>query len=227
VELGLQAQLVKKHGHEVPKLLDLLRRQSVGPDAARLTFSTAHRAKGLEWDCVRLLDDFVNPADTELLDSLEPRVRDEEINILYVAMTRARLKLKYPAKLLDWLQAHGDSRRDTSHWFLSAGSATVAGKPAKKVERRVVGAGKARPGDLAGIAARVAALPLIKDSASLHPNLRDARRQYPRAYEPWSAEEDELLKTAREHTNDPVRLARVFGRNIGGLTRRLDELGLD
>ncbi|EPL1091298.1 3'-5' exonuclease, partial [Escherichia coli] len=46
---------------------------------------TAHRCKGLEWDFVQLYDDFPDVLDPEL----DPMARDDEINLLYVASTRA------------------------------------------------------------------------------------------------------------------------------------------
>ncbi len=256
VELGLQTQLVKKHGDDIPALLELLQRRSEGPEKARLTFSTAHRAKGLEWDCVRLLDDFVDPTDRKLLEGLDRRERDEEFNILYVAITRARLKLKYPAKLLAWIEEHSRAGGEASHRFPAdeapetgdvpvvqegtrerreprrsrtprgAGAAPARRKAA--AGRKATGAKGPRAAvvDLSVISRQIADLPLKKKTASLHPNLQDARRQHPRAFEPWSDEEDELLRRAWAVTQDGMQLARAFGRNIGGINSRTDHLGL-
>lgn len=227
VELGLQTQLVKKFGDEIPRLLKQLQRGSVAPEDARLTFSTAHRAKGLEWDCVRLLDDFLDPADTELHKELEPQVLAEESNILYVAITRARLKVKYPAKLLDWFHAQAPESRNAGHRFppeprdaASAGNAPVSEQPARSP-------GVAGALDLPEISRRIAEIPQTKITKNLHPNLRDTRRQYPRAYEPWSDEEDALLMRAWALEPDPVQLAAVFRRNIGAVSSRAGHLGLD
>lgn len=256
VELGLQTQLVKKHGDDIPSLLELLQRRSEGPDKARLTFSTAHRAKGLEWDCVRLLDDFIDPTDRNLLDNLDRRERDEEFNILYVAITRARLKLKYPAKLLAWIQEHSRMAGEASHRFPAddvseaeeppsmeaprerreaaegpesrGGTKTGKRRQASKARKSTGTRGSRSPSrDLSAISKRVDALPLKKETASLHPNLQDARRQHPRAFEPWSDEEDELLRQAWALTQGAAQLARVFGRNIGGITSRAERLGLE
>ncbi len=256
VELGLQTQLVKKHGDEIPALLELLQRRSEGPDKARLTFSTAHRAKGLEWDCVRLLDDFIDPTDRKLLENLDRRERDEEFNILYVAITRARLRIKYPAKLLDWIQEHSRMTGGASHRFPAddlSEADDLSAKEEPRERREASEPGKARSGVdktagrksaarrqtaetrgsrsplavLSAISKQVAALPLKKQTASLHPNLQDARRQHPRAFEPWSDEEDELLRLAWLATRDGARLARAFGRNIGGITARTEHQGLE
>lgn len=63
------------------KLAELLERCTVEAGAT-LTLSTAHKAKGREWDVVQLADDF--------RDLLGSDVDAEEIRLLYVAVTRAR-----------------------------------------------------------------------------------------------------------------------------------------
>ncbi len=53
---------------------------------ATITLTTAHKAKGLEWDFVCLYDDF--NADP-LAPDTDPGKRDDELNLIYVAVTRA------------------------------------------------------------------------------------------------------------------------------------------
>ncbi|CAM5558827.1 3'-5' exonuclease [Eoetvoesiella caeni] len=66
--------------------LQLLRQNTVENESeAQITLSTVHRAKGLEWLNVVLADDF--PDIFEMMD--KPELRDDEINLLYVASTRA------------------------------------------------------------------------------------------------------------------------------------------
>ena len=115
IELALQIELVKEHGEALPSLLELLRHQSGGPADADLTFSTVHRAKGQEWDAVHILDDFINPSDQESLKGLDKVSRDEEFNILYVAITRARQKILYPPDLLEWIEEFTEEQIDTQH----------------------------------------------------------------------------------------------------------------
>jgi superfamily I DNA/RNA helicase len=69
------------------------------PAAAERVLSTAHKAKGLEWPRVRLADDFprleeLNALDQDGLLYLTPEERDQELNLLYVAVTRARQQLE-------------------------------------------------------------------------------------------------------------------------------------
>jgi hypothetical protein len=84
-------------------LAGYLRRAQVRPQEAKLLVSTAHKAKGREWDRVVLWDDF--PAWWE--DGWDPlglKTDPEEENLFYVAMTRAREHLSL-AKVPSVLEA--------------------------------------------------------------------------------------------------------------------------
>lgn len=60
------------------------------PSESLVTFSTAHRAKGMEFDRVYLLPNFCRSRSTE---DGEQRVSQEEQNVYYVAVTRAKKHL--------------------------------------------------------------------------------------------------------------------------------------
>jgi len=60
---------------------------------ADLVISTAHKAKGREWDSVRLAEDFVPKA----IDGAQRPMTDAELRLLYVAITRARVALDVTA----------------------------------------------------------------------------------------------------------------------------------
>src|SRR5215211_4311410 len=58
-ELRFLIRVVARHGRALPGLVADLRRRAVArPGMADRVLSTAHRAKGLEWERVRLADDF-------------------------------------------------------------------------------------------------------------------------------------------------------------------------
>lgn len=86
-EMNRMLRILKEHD-DIPRLIAALRRNSID-DAARadLIVSTCHRAKGLEWDVVMLAEDFPDIFDEEKV-SAEARV--DELNLLYVAATRAK-----------------------------------------------------------------------------------------------------------------------------------------
>lgn len=67
--------------------LSQLKSQVAGDEAtADIVVTTAHRSKGLEWPTVYLLDDFLDIHNPKM----SPVARAIEINLLYVASTRAR-----------------------------------------------------------------------------------------------------------------------------------------
>jgi F-box protein, helicase, 18 len=78
------------------ELEELKKHHEPDPLRAPAILSTTHKVKGREWDRVMLLDDFVRPEDLSALDEAE---RDAELNILYVAVTRARRELYVPRSL--------------------------------------------------------------------------------------------------------------------------------
>jgi hypothetical protein len=89
-EMRMLVRLIGEHGDSLPIVLEEVRSRLVEERHANLTLSTTHKAKGREWNCVQLADDFRLPYDPEgALD-----IRDEEMNLLYVAATRARRALK-------------------------------------------------------------------------------------------------------------------------------------
>jgi len=92
-------ELVKKYGNDLPDLLDRLQNRITEPHKADITFTTAHKGKGLEWDTVYLQNDFVS--EKQILKAIEKPLSEarkqsinEEINTLYVALTRAREEVK-------------------------------------------------------------------------------------------------------------------------------------
>ena len=85
-----QAIFILEQFFPLPDCLNTLREQRVVLESeADVTVCTAHRSKGLEWDRVRLHDDFADILDPEMPENR----RQDEINLMYVAATRARRML--------------------------------------------------------------------------------------------------------------------------------------
>ncbi|HHM8127008.1 TPA: 3'-5' exonuclease [Pseudomonas aeruginosa] len=86
-EMNRMIRIIKEH-NDIPKLVAALRRNCTDdPAEADIIVSTCHRAKGLEWDVVRLEEDFPDVFDEE---KITPEQRVDEFNLLYVAVTRAK-----------------------------------------------------------------------------------------------------------------------------------------
>lgn len=90
-------KIVKEYGDQIPGIIDRLRvHQRPHHQDAQILLSTAHKAKGLEADSVIVLDDFptVKELQARLLDGKLPQIDyEQEINLLYVAISRAKHRL--------------------------------------------------------------------------------------------------------------------------------------
>jgi AAA domain/UvrD-like helicase C-terminal domain len=87
-DLRVFVRLIDSHGPEVViATVDRL----VSEDRADVVVSTAHKAKGREWETVRIAADFREPKVTE--DNPEPELPRDDAMLAYVAVTRAQIVL--------------------------------------------------------------------------------------------------------------------------------------
>ena len=107
-ELRHLVRVVEDYGGRVPALVDQIRSRHVALDRAAWSdfegvfFSTAHKAKGLEFDQVWLADDFMRFfEDGKELTAEE--VEQADVNLLYVALTRAKESIRLSAGFDEWL----------------------------------------------------------------------------------------------------------------------------
>ena len=110
VQLAMMVEIVKEYGSSIHNILKSLKEKHTGDkekEKAEVIFSTVHRCKGMEYDTVELVNDFVTEAKLERLskDNKKPEELNipkwhEEINLLYVAITRTRSTIKIPETLL-------------------------------------------------------------------------------------------------------------------------------
>ncbi len=109
VSLRMLIELVERYENKLPGYIQRLQELCCVPEErnrAEAVFSTVHKSKGMEYDEVYLCNDFVN--EQLLLDQIpalrngliQPDVLSEEVNMLYVAATRARTRLHIPSELL-------------------------------------------------------------------------------------------------------------------------------
>lgn len=94
---------VETYGDAIPHLIDVIKSCASDAAHANQTLVTAHRSKGLEFDQVRLADDFLDLHDYPVLRQ-DPAQNQEqlecEINLVYVAATRALRRLQPNPKLM-------------------------------------------------------------------------------------------------------------------------------
>lgn len=108
VQMKMIIQVVKKYTNRLPYLIKQLKSNHVNDNekqSADMIFSTVHKSKGMEYDEVYLQDDFVSEEKIEkLLEDpkikVDPDSLAEEVNMLYVAVSRTKTRLTIPYDLL-------------------------------------------------------------------------------------------------------------------------------
>ncbi len=210
VQLSMMLEIVTEYGNRIPGLIRQLKDQQVTPDdrdTADRIFSTVHRCKGMEYDDVYLVNDFMT--EERLLDTIEEygetnidRERlNEEINLVYVAVTRARKKLRVPAEFLP-------------EGFKGGDVIVPYGKPREGIDINMKGIPEHRA--------------KARDEKTSDPSdwLTEKRRKHPGAYRKWTDEQD-LDLTLKFCEGWPVdQLARHFERTPGAIRSRIQKLEL-
>lgn len=208
VQLSMMAEIVKEYGDEIYGIIKSLKDLHVGDDdkaKAEMIFSTVHRAKGMEYDVVYLVDDFVTEEKLQKLkdkgEQLNTAKLTEEINLLYVAVTRAKYKLYIPESLIPkglvvGKHIHTEKKAVTSRTFFSPGPRQT---PAKK---KAIGR---------------------KPSEKTY-SVSEKRQSNKEAYQPWSEKLDKQLIAMADTGASVGAMAGHFGRTKGAVYSRLKKL---
>lgn len=108
-ELGIMVEIVREYGNDIPDILKAIKARHTENDdkeQAEMIFSTVHRCKGSEYDAVQIVNDFITEEKLQkfISDFKENELLynklNEEINLLYVAITRAKHLLYIPDTLI-------------------------------------------------------------------------------------------------------------------------------
>lgn len=109
-EAVMLSRIVGIYNHDIPGLIELIRRKGktfekgIGAD---LILTTAHKSKGLEFENVLLTDDYVSFFDQD--GDLRRQMDESEVNLLYVAVTRAEKAIQLNETTLEWLRHIGET----------------------------------------------------------------------------------------------------------------------
>jgi hypothetical protein len=106
-DLASVVAIAEKYQKNFDRVMQLIRAFYTRDERAPLVLTTAHKAKGREWGQVFLGEDFCKIA--EMYKAVQAgeltELPPEEINVLYVALTRAIRTLSVPGQILDMLEA--------------------------------------------------------------------------------------------------------------------------
>lgn len=116
-EMQRLVRIVETYKNDLPNLVAALRARTTSDELdATITLSTIHKSKGLEWDWVKVCDDFTfEPFAISTDEDADPKSRDDELNLLYVASTRAIHTLAVNSTILTIMQAHVDLHGSNRH----------------------------------------------------------------------------------------------------------------
>ncbi|MGZ8238106.1 MAG: UvrD-helicase domain-containing protein [Methylobacter sp.] len=114
-EIKPRCRIVEDYGDAIPDIIDKIKRKAgaaCAMESADRVMSTAHKAKGLEWPNVQVSDDYIELCELPDMSRLNAAAKAkalkliaEELNILYVAVTRAQKVLQLNFDLLMYLRA--------------------------------------------------------------------------------------------------------------------------
>jgi len=208
MQLGMMVEIVKEYGNEIPGIIKAIKDKHIPNDEkekAEMIFSTVHRCKGMEYDSVQLVNDFITEEKLEKLtdnknEKLNKVKLNEEINLLYVAVTRTRNSLYIPETLMP---------KD----FPASSQIHVI---------KVVKEEGAKPQSSFGKNNLVELRPFIEKANSF----QQIRQTHKSAYLPWSAELDAELTTMYCEGVNIRDMMRHFGRTRGAINHRIKKLEL-
>jgi F-box protein 18 (helicase) len=204
-QLGMMVEIVKKYENEIPKILQTIKQKHVGDgekEKAEMIFSTVHRSKGMEYDQVELVNDFVK--EKKLQDFREKKNTvytadklNEEVNLLYVAITRTKNCIHIPEDLLP-------------EGFPASPHIHVIKNLPENEEAHA---------DTAAETEIIAA----KEKAYV---VEEIRVKHKEAYRPWDKDADEELVLLISEGLNPKEIASHFGRTKGAIESRIRKLAV-
>jgi F-box protein 18 (helicase) len=212
VQMRMMLEIVNEYGNEIPSIIKKIKEKHV-PDEdkskAEMIFSTVHRCKGMEYDSVQLANDFVTEKKLEKLkDADKDQLKDkynEEINLLYVAITRARSSIYIPEGMMPAgfpHSRHVHVLKDVPIEISKNESELLQYGTKSRYNKDFI----LKPKDL---------------------KMFEVREKYHGAYQPWSPVLDEELKEMFYEGVNVKDIAKHFGRSRGAINARIKKLELN
>lgn len=211
LQLGMMVEIVKEYGNEIPNIIKMIKEKHVENDEkekAEMIFSTVHRCKGMEYDAIQLVNDFITEEKLEKIkadkkNEISSTKLNEEINLLYVALTRTRNSIHIPDTLMP------DD-------FPSSSQIYIINSASEQEQRKVT---IAQP----VIKIKVSKQDLESEKAY---SVASVREKHKDAYQPWTEKDDKELKRIFNKGVKVPDIAAHFGRTTGAIRSRLKKIGL-
>lgn len=212
VQLAMMVEVVKEYGNKIPDIIKAIKAKHIDSDdkdKAEMIFSTVHRCKGMEYDAIQLVDDFITEGKLEKLS--EERDKElyvdklnEEINLLYVAVTRTKNAIYIPETL----------------------------KPKNILATQQIHVMRVLPKEEKVAATNTADRMKVSKEGVEDPNnkaytVERVREIHKGAYKPWTKELDEELTVMNCQGVNVRDMSKHFGRTKGAIQSRIKKLELE
>ena len=198
IQLAMMVNIVKEYGKEIPGLIQTLKDMHVEKEEAEMIFSTVHKSKGMEYDSVTLVSDFIT--EERLIKQKKEKEYtklNEEINLLYVAITRTKNELNIPFALLP-------------EGFEASGNINLIELPEEEEEEPK----QERHDNIQ--------TPTLEKAYSV----AEFRKEHASAYAPWDETLDDELTVMFLEGKTVKEMALTFGRTPGAIRSRVKKLEL-
>jgi F-box protein 18 (helicase) len=213
VQLGMMVEIVTEYGNEIPKIIKAIKEKHIESDEkekAEMIFSTVHRCKGMEYDAIQLVGDFITEEQLEKLKeakegSLINDKLNEEINLLYVAITRTKNSIYIPETLMPV-------------GFPTSSQIHVIKVLSEEEKEKLITLTKPHTTQ------KTENNNIVKDKAY---SVDGARKRNKDAYRPWTDELDTELRSMYLEGVNIHDIAKHFGRTIGGIASRIKKQGIE
>ncbi len=208
-QLAVMLEIVKEYGDEIPVIIKTIKEKHITGDCkenAQMIFSTVHKCKGMEYDAVQIANDFMTEEKLEKLisDDTQPLNNTkliEEINLLYVAITRSKYRIHIPEDLMP-----ADFPHSPQIHVMTETSAVYV----KEIQE-----------------SKMYKLPEKQLYNEISTTWETARETNLHAYEPWTPELDDELTIMYCEGVTVKAMAKHFGRSKGAILSRITKLELE
>lgn len=200
MQMGMMIEIVKEYGNEIPGIIQSIKDKHINGDKkeeAEIIFSTIHRCKGMEYDSVHLVNDFITEEKLEkAANEKDPDVAklNEEINLVYVAVTRTKNKISIPEDLIP----EGFPKSEYIEPLIEEDDEEESNIPNQ-----------------------------LKDLKIAEFSYEKIRDSHPAAYRPWTDELDEELTVMYCNNTSIKEMAQHFERTRGAIRARIKKLELE
>jgi F-box protein, helicase, 18 len=206
-QLAMMVEIVKEYENKIPNIIKDIKEKHVDngdKEKAEMIFSTVHRCKGMEYDSIQLVNDFISEEKLEKLkedkkaEEINATKLNEEINLLYVAVTRTKNSIHIPESLMPI-----DFPKSTQIHIMK-----VVSEEEKQYAKTTETSNQE-----------------IKPEKAY--SVEEVRKKYKDAYKPWTPELDTKLTIMFCEGVNPKDMAKHFGRTRGAITSRIKKLELE